>query len=184
MIGIIGLGGCATIGSDRATPAEEVVPEGSTLEVVKPLKRLGNSRRIYIQAGERTTPSSRSRYAAYCSFRLRPADDGAVPERIRPGQFETGVPRHSVNTLGQHTRGDLQVAATGSLHRLASGRGGGSYSAFEYATVIPLQSDDQRGVYELVCAHFRDPNDFSQSHYLTRSEIESTLEGVAELANP
>lgn len=163
-----------------------VVPAGAELEVQRTLKRPGNSRRIYVQAGERVTQDARDLYSPYCYFHLTPEETGQLPERVRPGTFVSEGAVERVRVSERDAREDTRVASLGALRvgQAAGGGGAGSYSYFEYATIIPLASDDQPGVDSLQCAQFADPNNPAVQHYLNVGDLRRTLEGIVELRLP
>lgn len=164
--------------------AEYLVPAGSRLVLQTELGRAGDSRRIYFQAGQRVTQSSKDQYEPYCFFRLSPDGDGELPSAIGPATFTTGPATNRANYSALDRGAPVHVAAHG-LHHLhlsqASGGGAGSYSYFEYSTEIRLQSDQEPTVKSLTCARFANPNNLAGPHYLNRQQIHDVLAGIGEL---
>jgi len=179
----IGLSACAA-NRPYGQPSA-VVPAGSEFDVQRTLERAGNSRRIYVQAGQRVSSDSKDLYSPYCYFRLTPDDTGALPDRIQPGTFVTETAVERVRFTEGDTLDNTRLAALGALRvGQAAGGGAGGYFYFEYTTIIPLTSDEQPGVDSLNCAQFADPHNPAVQHYLNRSDIRRTLRGTVSLRLP
>lgn len=168
---------CSTTGV-YDSPAYRL-PEGSTVELTKPLKFPYQSTRTFIQGGESLHWGQVNHYAPFCSFGLNRKRDGEpLMTDLPPTRFSTS----QVN-IGVEARADVpqpfQVAGRGSAgwsayvasQGGAMDSGNGSPWPYRYYTTIELYSDEAPQVDDLTCAYDGERYDRN----LTLDQIRDTL---------
>lgn len=159
--------GCATTGGPSPFRPEP----GTTVEVAKRLEFSSKSTRLYIQSGKRVHRNDVQRLFASCSIgRDRTGESGSV----EPGTFTTGETTLSIRVSDAAPRKPVRVAfntAAGSSSSLQVTQPDAGPSIHMYDTVIPLRSEEQPRVTDLVCSYDGGP----RGGHLTRAEIENAL---------
>lgn len=134
---------------------ESVPPQGSTLVLQQPLELPSDKARVFLQHGRIIRFQDRDRFEPVCSFGLRREGDEPLIRTIEPDRFTIGPARSRANARAEPMPRILLASRRtipGLLH-LSTGmpdRGGG-LGYLSFSIEIPLQSDIQPQVDNLIC---------------------------------
>ncbi len=168
---------CAPIVPERSpTSPYYAPPQGSRLELLKPIDIPANDVSVWIQDGETTSYWSADRYRPFCKFEMWSKVDRS--RTIQPDTFI--IERVSRNERAVRRDEPVRLAAT--LRRTGTGSDdGGGPMAYIMSTEMFLDSPRQPDVYRLTCQQWGDVN-FPK--HVTIDEMRQTLQGVFSLELP
>lgn len=150
--------GCtATPYQESLDSRDETIPaEGSILVLEQPLELASDAARVFLQGGRVIRFQDRNRFEPVCSFGLRRRGDEPLIRTIEPDRFTTGPARNRAQARAEPVQRILLANRRTSfgLRGLSMGmheRGGGP-GHLTFIVEIPLHSDTQPQVDNLVCA--------------------------------
>ncbi|WP_303907293.1 hypothetical protein [Thiohalomonas denitrificans] len=149
-------------------------PEGSRLELLKPIEISANEVSVWIQNGEIINYRNANRYYPFCKFEMYSKVD-----RSRTVQPDTFV-------IERVRRMDWAVRLDEPLRLAGIGVGGvgsdsGGPSTFSMSTEMFLDSPRQPDVHRLTCQHWEDAR---LPRHLTINEMRQALKGIFNLELP
>lgn len=158
LMALLGVAGCATTPYQESLDSrDEAIPaEGSVLVLEQPLELASDAARVFLQGGQVIRFQDRDRFEPVCSFGLRRRGDEPLIRTIEPDRFTTGPARNRAQARAEPVQRILLASRRTSfgLRGLSIGmhdRGGGP-GHLTFIVEIPLHSDNQPQVDNLVCA--------------------------------
>jgi hypothetical protein len=147
------------------------VPVGSSIVLNQELTISGEQVAIFVQNGELMSYDAVNKYQPNCKFEIYTMSE--QPRVVVVDTFEITKVVDEVESSSLHTR--TQLAMRGNTY--AFGMLDRSY-VFNYATMMYLESDQQKDVYRMTCQHWEDMRD---DRYLTVAQMRQAMGDVFTL---